>query len=197
MPAAARSTCSCDRREQYDVRWDPETGQVGGTLRVTLENRAPASGLPDYVIGNVVGLPPGTNRSYVSIYSTLDLAGVVGRRASPHPCSRSVETGFKVYSAFVDIPPGGSVQLDLELEGVVEGRALSAGHMPVQPFATADEVAVSVQATDGSAVASRQATVEGDTARLATTRDLSPACLDSVGALTRPLLTKQRCIAMW
>ena len=44
-------------------------------------------------------------------------------------------------------------------------------NMPVQPFATTDEVAVSVQATDGSAVASRQATVERDTARLATTRD--------------------------
>jgi hypothetical protein len=157
------------RRQEYDVRWDPETGQVGATLRVTLENRAPTSGLPNYVIGNVIGLPPGTNRSYVSVYSTLDLAGAsVG--GQPAPLQSEVETGFNVYSAFVDIPPGGSVQLELELEGVVEGRAYRL-NMPVQPFATADEVAVSVQATDGSAVASRQATVEGDTARLATTRD--------------------------
>ena len=54
--------------------------------RVTLENRAPTSGLPDYVIGNVIGLPPGTNRSYVSIYSTLDLAGawVGGRQPAGH-----------------------------------------------------------------------------------------------------------------
>ncbi len=70
------------RHEQYSAHWDPETGRVESTLKVTLENTAPASGLPDYVIGNVIGLPPGTNRSFVSIYSPLELtASRVGRPA--------------------------------------------------------------------------------------------------------------------
>src|SRR5918994_1995795 len=63
------------RSLDYDVRWDPETGQVTGRLAVTLTNNAAAQGMPDYVIGNAIGLPPGTNRSFVSIYSPLALAG--------------------------------------------------------------------------------------------------------------------------
>ena len=119
--AAARSTCSCTGA-RYDVRWDPETGQRRDAA-VTLENRAPTSGLPDYVIGNVVGLPTRTNRSYVSVYSTLDLAAGRGSAGEPAPLQSEVGPASNVYSAFVDIPPGGSVQLELELEGLVEGRA--------------------------------------------------------------------------
>jgi hypothetical protein len=43
--------------------------------------------------------------------------------------------------------------------------------MPVQPFATADDVTVTVQTADGRAVVSRQADVDGDTATWQTTLD--------------------------
>ena len=35
-----------DRREQYDVRWDPATGQVEGTLTVTLRTGRPPAACP-------------------------------------------------------------------------------------------------------------------------------------------------------
>jgi Protein of unknown function (DUF4012) len=157
------------RREQYDVRWDPETGEVAGTLRVTLENTAPSAGWPDYVIGNAVGLPRGTNRSFVSIYSpfALEAARVGGQ---PTSLQAELELGRNVYSAFVDIPAGEAVEIELDLRGVVEGRRYELD-VPVQPFATADELAVSVEAAGDASLASREATIEGNVARWSTTLD--------------------------
>jgi Protein of unknown function (DUF4012) len=157
------------RHEQYTARWNPETGQVDSTIKVTLENTAPAEGLPDYVIGNAVDLPPGTNRSFVSIYSPFELvASRVG--GQPTPVQSELEVGYHVYSTFVDIPPGGSVEIELDLTGTVKGRSYRL-HMPVQPFTGADDMAVSVQTTDGQAVVSRQGDVADDTASWQTTLD--------------------------
>jgi Protein of unknown function (DUF4012) len=158
------------RTEQYSVRWDPETGQVSSTLKVTLENTAPAGGLPNYVIGNLVGLPRGTNRSFVSIYSPFDLAASrVG--GQPAPVQSELEADYHVYSTFVDIPPGASVDIELDLTGSLEGRDYRL-EMPAQPFATADAMAVTVQTTGGEEIVSRQAEVAGDTATWLTTLDV-------------------------
>jgi Protein of unknown function (DUF4012) len=159
------------RHEQYDVHWNPDTGEVSGTLTVTLENTAPAEGWPDYVIGNAVGLPRGTNRSFVSLYSPFDLteARVGGR---PAELQAEVELGRNVYSAFVDIPPGESVVIELDLAGSIEGRRYELD-LPVQPFATPDDIAVTVEVAGDGPVASRQATVEGRVASWSSTLDES------------------------
>jgi hypothetical protein len=142
---------------------------VESTLKLSLENTAPAEGLPDYVIGNEIGLPTGTNRSFVSVYSPFELAASrVG--GQPTPVQSEMEAGYHVYSTFVDIPPGGRVEIELDLTGSVEGRDYRLD-MPVQPFATADDVTVTVQTADGRAVVSRQADVDGDTATWQTTLD--------------------------
>jgi hypothetical protein len=159
------------RREQYDVRWDPETGQVTSTLRLTLENTAPGEGWPDYVLGNSVGLPPGSNRSFVSIYSPFVLeASRVG--GEPTALQSEVELGRNVYSTFVDIPPGGTVEIEVDLSGAIEGRRYQLD-LPVQPFAQPDEVAVNVEVEGGGQIASDEATVEGDVARWSSTLDQS------------------------
>jgi hypothetical protein len=168
------------RREQYDVRWDPETGQVDATLQVTLENKAPADGLPDYVIGNGIGLPFGTNRSFVSIYSPFSLSAArVG--GQPAALQSEVELERNVYSTFVDIPPGGTVDIELDLTGTIEGRRYRLD-LPVQPFATTDQVEVSVEVAGGGdgTIVSPDATVEGGTARWSTTLDRSRALTVSV-----------------
>ncbi|HEY7070754.1 MAG TPA: DUF4012 domain-containing protein [Acidimicrobiales bacterium] len=159
------------RHEQYTAHWNPETGQVDSTIKVTLENTAPADGLPDYVIGNAVDLPRGTNRSFVSIYSPFELAASrVG--GQPTPVQSEMEVGYHVYSTFVDIPPGQSIDIELDLTGSVKGHSYRL-NMPVQPFATADDMTVTVQTTDGQAVVSRQAGVSDDTASWQTTLDRS------------------------
>lgn len=102
----------------YRSTVDPATGQTTARLTVRLHNTAPASGLPRYVIGNDHGLPWGTSRLYVSAYSSLSLvsATVDGATVDPDP---GVEAGWNVYSEFVDIPPGGVVELVFEFDGIV------------------------------------------------------------------------------
>jgi hypothetical protein len=157
------------RRERYDVTWDPATGAVTGTLRLTLENAAPASGLPTYVIGNPIGLPAGTNRSFVSIYSpfALEAARLGGQ---PVALQSEVEAGRNVYSAFVDIPAGGKVELELDLSGTIQGPRYRLD-LPVQPFANPDEMAVSVEVAGDGEIASDEATVTGRVAAWTSTLD--------------------------
>ena len=60
------------RRASYETSTDA-SGETTATLRLELTNNAPAEGYPRYVIGNLVGLPAGTSRLYVSFYSPLGL----------------------------------------------------------------------------------------------------------------------------
>lgn len=158
------------RSEAYDVHWNPETGEVRATLRVSLENTAPAEGLPDYVIGNSVGLPNGTNRSYVSMYSPFDLeAARVDGQSAMVQAERELDRN--VYSTFVDIPPGGSVQIELDLVGTITGRRYRLD-LPAQPFVDPDDVVVTVTVEGGAGAASREARVEGNVATWLSSLDL-------------------------
>ncbi|HEY8545637.1 MAG TPA: DUF4012 domain-containing protein [Acidimicrobiales bacterium] len=106
------------RSLRYDALFDPATSTVSGRITVQLRNSAePDSDLPDYVVGNLVDLPEGSNRSYVSIYSThqLDAARIDGAPASLQAQS---ELGTNVYSTFVDIPPKGTVTIELDFHGL-------------------------------------------------------------------------------
>ncbi|HEX6420159.1 MAG TPA: DUF4012 domain-containing protein [Acidimicrobiales bacterium] len=160
------------RRQHYAVRWDPATGRIAATLRVSLQNAAPVEGLPDYVIGNIVGLPPGTNRSYVSIYSQLDLEGArIG--GQPAALQSEVESGRNVYSTFVDIPAGATVEIELDLSGAIDGHRYELD-LPEQPFATTDEVTVELEVVGAEPVVDRGAgaEVDGSVVRWSSTRDL-------------------------
>lgn len=107
------------RREiTYDVKVDPSTGALSATVRITFHNDAPAEGLPDYVIGNFRGLPAGTNRLLLSVYSPHALAGarLDGR---PVRVENETELGYRVYGGFLNIAPGSSMTLELDLLGEV------------------------------------------------------------------------------
>jgi hypothetical protein len=148
-----------ERQLAYDVTWDPDSGRVSGTVTATLTNGAPASGLPDYVIGNVIGLPTGTNRSYVSIYTPLEVraARIDGEPAS---IGASRELDRNVYNAFVDIPPGGTVTIELDVTGTVDGDEYELD-LAQQPLVHPEQAEISV-AIGGDDVL----TVRGDGAAL-------------------------------
>jgi hypothetical protein len=110
-----------ERRTNYDVTWNPDDGSVRGTITTTLHNTAPASGLPDYVIGNTLGLPQGTNKSFVSIY-TLFNATQARVDGQPIPVQSEQEAQHNVYSTFVTIPPGGTVTVELDVSGHLQGN---------------------------------------------------------------------------
>jgi hypothetical protein len=150
-----------ERSHRYDVTWNPETGQIEATLQVTLENRAPVDGLPDYVIGNSVDLPPGTNRSFVSLYTpfALDEARIDGEASA---LQSEVELERNVYSTFIDIAPGGSRTIEIDVSGAIEGRRYELD-LPSAPFGTVDELDLTVTVVGADAV-SVDADVDGSVA---------------------------------
>ena len=113
-------------RTQLDV----DSGTVHHDVTITLDNSAPADGLPDAIIGsNDQGLDLGTNRMLISVYSELPVlsAQVDGADA---PLEVATEFGVNVYSLVLTIPPGGFTVIDLEIEGgldLVDGYDMTLG----------------------------------------------------------------------
>jgi Protein of unknown function (DUF4012) len=139
----------------YHAAWDPSSGAVAATAKVTLVNDAPGSGLPDYIIGNSLGaaaadLPKGTNRTQLSIYSPLMLEGadVDGRSVEITP---EVERDRYAYSMFLDVPPEGGISIvTLNLRGRIamhdNNYRLDVAR---QPLVTPDRLRITVESADG------------------------------------------------
>jgi hypothetical protein len=106
------------RTIDYSPTYNASTGDVDATLTVTLQNNAPKTGYPDYVIGNIVNQPTGTNRMLFTVYSRLvNTAAEVDGKAVD--MGQQAELGWNVYSTFVNIPSGGTATFTLHLRGKV------------------------------------------------------------------------------
>ncbi len=110
------------RTIRYSATVSAATGRVTSHAVVALHNGSPATGVPLYVIGNSLGKPPGTSTLYVSAYSSF---GVTGATLDGRPASlvAEKELGRHVYSAFVDIPPGGTRTFTFDFAGSVDLHA--------------------------------------------------------------------------
>ena len=138
-----------ERRVDYRADWDPATGLVEATVTVELYNGAPASGLPDVVIGSsdARDLPLGTNLLYLSLYSALSLTGAESG-GLPLAMEPQRERDRWVYSRYVELPPGGRVTLQFHLEGAVPAATTyRLGYAP-QPLVNPDRVSLRVEATE-------------------------------------------------
>lgn len=118
---------------QYDVSADARTGSATATLGLGLTNEAPPSGEPGYVIKNLVGLPVGANRTWVSIYSRLPVeqARLDGAPISFTP---GLEAGLFVASTIVVLESGETAQLEFDMAGpldVADGYRLEVRSPPV------------------------------------------------------------------
>ena len=102
----------------FEYRSTTTDGVTSSTLTAVLTNTAPSEGMTDYIIGNGLGLAPGTSRLYVSFYSALPLrtATINGNPISP---SMSSESGWFVYSTFVTISSGSQATFELAFTGSV------------------------------------------------------------------------------
>ncbi len=141
------------RDVDYDVTVDPISGAVDATATIALHNDAPAGGLPDYVIGNLFGLPRGTNRLYLGVFTADELRSATLDGAEV-PVESQYEFAGHVYSTRIDIPPGATATVVLHLQGSVrtgrggvDGYRLGLGH---QPLVTDDHLTVRVRSADGS-----------------------------------------------
>jgi hypothetical protein len=131
----------------YDAVLDEPTGELRATATITLASDAPDD-LPTDVGGNPFGLPPGTNRQYLSVYSPwqFGLAEVDGQ---PTGMEVERELGWNVYSTYVDIPAGEEVEVRLGFAGTLPEDADYGLTLRAPPLAVSDVVRVAVTTTDG------------------------------------------------
>jgi hypothetical protein len=120
------------------------------TVEARIRNAAPKSGLPDYVVTRGDDRTPeerGTERLLVSLYATKG-AEMTGITVDGKPSGATVETerGRPVYTADVEVPPGGEITLVFRLDEPTEGGE---PRVPVQPLVRPMNVTVDLPTCRG------------------------------------------------
>jgi hypothetical protein len=139
-----------NRRLDYDVSYNPGSGEVAAVATVTVSNTAPSSGLPPYVLGNDLQQPEASNTMYLSLYSPLDLREATVDR-TPFAVEPQQEFGGKVYSSLVTVPAGETRSIRFELHGVIATGAAYHLDLLSQPMINVDGVRVQVHTDDPAA----------------------------------------------
>ena len=104
-----------DIDSRVDFEFDNDQNLVTARVQLLLSNSAPGSGLPDYVIGNMVGLSPGFNRTLVSIHTSLFLDPLTSPDAAGW--GARTEKGLNLYSTYTDLAPGQVKTIELVFKG--------------------------------------------------------------------------------
>ncbi len=154
-----------DRRITYTAAFDSSTGAITAQARVELTNTAPSSGLPDYVIGSVIGDPTGTNRSYVTLYTPHEVTGVSvdGVAVTPSDAAAGTELGWNFVEWEVIIPSGATVVVEYELAGSLPTSVPYSLEWVQQPLSKADGFTATVTTDDGSALVAVATTTDRTT----------------------------------
>ncbi len=92
----------------YQVSLQPADHSLSGEVVVKLQNLAPSSGQPGYVIGSVKDPtgPLGVNDTYVSIYTPWNYTAAT-LNGHQELMESGEEAGLNVYSTTISLPPGG------------------------------------------------------------------------------------------
>jgi hypothetical protein len=129
----------------------PVAARATSQVSVSLDNTAPASGLPPVVIGpGSPGLVAGENRTFLTLYTPLQFsAATLGN--TPTGLASLPELGRLADSTFVDVAAGQTATLSATLSGTV--RLLAGGwyelDLPCQPLINPDHVRVEVTVASG------------------------------------------------
>ncbi|MEJ5255104.1 MAG: DUF4012 domain-containing protein [Acidimicrobiales bacterium] len=137
------------RTIDYQVTYAPDSGRLSATLTVELVNDAPGSGMPEYVIGNRRGEPPGTNSTYLSLYTP---SRVVAATADGQPLALEPqrELGGPVWSTLVSVPALSRVTLRFQLEGQLPASTTYRLAALSQPLANDDRLRVRIASDTGA-----------------------------------------------
>lgn len=132
----------------YRVSYDPGSGRVSSVVEVAVTNAAPASGLPNILIG-IDSRPPGTNRMLLTVWSPQSLvAATVDGVASS--TSTQPDGALQSHTVRLAVPPGATQVVRFELEGRIDTGPTYRLVTYQQPAVTPDVVDVAVSSTDGS-----------------------------------------------
>ncbi len=142
------------------VSYRPDTGAVASTVTISLTNTAPASGLDDVVLDNIHGLPPGTNQSILTVYSPLSLTSATAGGATA-PTTTVDRFGVHAYFVEVEIPPGATQDVQLDLQGTIKPSNDYEMTVVRQPAVNPTTIEVRVAGTGGWKAAGQQGASPG------------------------------------
>lgn len=153
--AANKIDVYLERQLVYRATVDLTTGQVSGTLEVTLTNTAPATGLPEVVIGNAIDQPPGTSRSIVSFYTALPALSA-SRDGEPLTIESGREAGWNTARIRVTLATGESTTIAVNVGGQLVANGNYALVTRPQPMVIPERQDLAVVAEDGTQLVSVQ-----------------------------------------
>jgi hypothetical protein len=151
------------REIDYRVTINPSTGAVDTTVDIKLHNDAPASGVPDVVIGNRADShqPPGVDWTWLNFYSPHDLVSATLDGQSVNLGSHR-ELGVNVYDTHVAVPSKGDATLEIKLHGTIAPNTTYQLDWFQQAVINPDRVAVTVRPAAGWSAADSQQVVNND-----------------------------------
>lgn len=138
------------RTVRDEVSFDPPSGTVRARVTLTLQNTAPTSGVPDYVIGGVGTQPtrPGESRVWVSLYTPLQPDGATFD-GEPLAIDTQSEVQRNVASAFVVLPGSSTSTIVFTLSGRLPSSRRYSLTMRSQPTVFPDQATVRVALPPG------------------------------------------------
>lgn len=139
-----------EREIEYRPTVDEDAGIVVAELTIRLTNTAPSSGYNEYVIGNLVDLPTGTNRLIAEIWSALDVTEVA-IDGQPVAVTRLEELGWNIQQIGVDIAPGRTATITATVSGRIEPGDYELLWRP-QPLPTPDRVVIEATRNGGGTI---------------------------------------------
>jgi len=147
-----------ERTIEYLPVVNQQTGEVNATMRISLTNTSPTTGYPEYVIGNIIDEPIGTNRMLLDVFTRLGVDAVTldGDDFAPYTLP---ELGYSVLTAQLTIPPGETVVLGLELSGNIGRGGYALVYRP-QPLPRPDTLIVDAKTSGGSTIFSYEGQLE-------------------------------------
>lgn len=147
-----------ERTITYRPVANERTGDTTATLQVEFTNTAPSSGYADYVIGNLVDAPQGTNRMIVDVYTRLNV-DEVQVDDEVIEASRLPELGYWVTSVTIDVGPGDTAVLELDLSGNLSPAGYQLAYRP-QPLPNPDVLDVVAVTSGGDTVFEYEGEIE-------------------------------------
>jgi hypothetical protein len=147
-----------ERTIEYQPVVTQRAGDVKATMTVSLTNTAPRTGYPDYVIGNIIDEPVGTNRMLLDVYTRLDVqtAHLDGEEL---PANTVTELGYNVYTTQFKIPAGDTVVLELVLAGNIFPGFYELVYRP-QPLPHPDTLIINATTNSGASIFEYEGTLE-------------------------------------
>jgi len=147
------------RNLTYAIHLDPGAGdrvaRLTGRVDVKLDNTAPATGLPVYVIGpHDSRFAAGENRTFLSVYTPMGLTAATFD-GTPLPLESMIELQRNVYAGFFSVPSQSSRTLAVDLSGTVhlDRHGWYTLDLVRQPAITPDDVTVKIDVPAGWRVA--------------------------------------------